>query len=85
MWYNHLEKGVTGMLNLTHRYAMRNMTRKRMDEVRKAKMTGDELLKAIRTALPCPIEPSVSVQAEDNPDVITVRATLHEFTPVDES
>lgn len=47
-------------------------------------MTGNELIKEIRIALPCPIEPSVSVQTEENPDVITVRATLHEFTPVDE-
>ena len=47
-------------------------------------MTGNEILKAIRTALPCPIEPSVSVQTEETPDVITVRATLHEFTPVDD-
>lgn len=69
------------MLNLTHRYAMQNMTRKRLDEVRKTnmtpsvltyrgmKMTKDELLKVIRDALPCPYGTSVDVQIDDNGDV----------------
>lgn len=70
---------------------MRNMTRKRLDEVRKTnmtpsvlthrgtKMTKDELLKVIRDALPCPYGTSVDVQADGSTGDFHVKLILLEL------
>lgn len=46
-------------------------------------MTGDELLKVIRAALPCPYGTSVDVQIDDNGDVHIEMILLEPHQPFD--